>query len=240
MVSAPRDRRAGSDSPVNAEVSTKAVSDATLPSTGTTSPCRISSRSPGAMSSSGTSSRLPFWCRVAVRGTRDKRSCISRRARPLAKLSRKVPPEYITATTAAASISPNVRAAVIESAATMSSPTSPRHRLRRISTSNAAHTGRTPTNQAMLAASARPATYKASPARRPPAATSRSAVFSLSVLTSSIRLICSHPRRQLTEHWKTGVQFRHSGYRLHYRVRERGRRARVCVQGLRLPPLQEP
>ena len=39
-----------------------------MPSTGTTSPCRISSRSPGAMSSRGTSSSPPLLWRVAVRG----------------------------------------------------------------------------------------------------------------------------------------------------------------------------
>ena len=42
-------------------------------------------------------------------------------------------PEYMSATTAAASVSPKRSAADIESAATMSNPISPRHRLRRIS-----------------------------------------------------------------------------------------------------------
>ena len=105
------------------------------------------------MSSSGTSSSAPLLWRVAVRGTRDSRSLISRRARPSAKLSRKVPPEYISATTAAASVSPNSSAADIDSAATMSSPTSPFARLRTISTTRAARTGMTPALHTMAARS---------------------------------------------------------------------------------------
>jgi hypothetical protein len=157
MASAPRESRTGSDSPVSAEVSTKAASEATVPSTGTTSPCRIRSRSPGAISSSDTSSSPPLRCWVADRGTWDKWSCISRLARPSAKLSRKVPPEYITATTAAASVSPKTSAAVIDSVATMSSPTSPRPMLRRNSIASAARAGTTPANQARFAMSALPA-----------------------------------------------------------------------------------
>ncbi len=165
------------DSPVSADWSSIARSPSTVPSTDATSPCRISRRSPGAMSSSGTSSNAPPRYRVAVRGTRDRRSLISRRARPSAKLSRKVPPEYITATTAAARVSPNSRAAAMDSAATMSSPTSPFERLRTISTSRAASTGRTPADQATAACSGKPAALSARPATSPSAAMAKRAVF---------------------------------------------------------------
>ncbi len=91
------------------------------------------------------SSSAPARWRVALRGTRARRSRMSRRARPSAKLSRKVPPEYITATTQAARASPTSSAEDMESAATISSPISPRRRLRRISSSSASSTGIVPT-----------------------------------------------------------------------------------------------
>ena len=168
-------------------MSTKAVSDATVPSTGTTSPCRIKSRSPMAISSSGTSSNPPSRCRVAVRGTRDNRSCISRRARPSAKASRNVPPEYMTATTAAARVSPKTNAADIESAATMSRPISPDRRLRRISITNATSAGTTPAIQTRSARSGLSANQRTSPKARPVAASSNMTVFKRSVPDGSMR-----------------------------------------------------
>ena len=115
--------------------------------------------------------------RVAVRGTRDNRSLISRRARPSAKLSRKVPPEYIRATTAAASVSPNSNAADIDRAATMSSPTSPFKRLLTISTRRAARTGMTPAAHATLAKSDLPTTNSPRPDTRPIRAMATNAPF---------------------------------------------------------------
>ena len=53
---------------------------ATAPSTGTTSPCRMSSRSPGSTASRPTSSSPPLRWRTAVRGTRARSAVISRRA----------------------------------------------------------------------------------------------------------------------------------------------------------------
>ncbi len=117
------------DSPVRADWSRTASPSATAPSTGTTSPLRITSRSPGSIASSATSSSLPFRYRMALRGTRASSAVISRLARRSAKLSRYCPPEYIKATTAAARYSAKTRAASIESAAMMSRPTSPRRRL---------------------------------------------------------------------------------------------------------------
>ena len=76
-----------------------------------------------------TSSSSPFRCRRAVRGTLSRSAVISRRARRSAKLSRFWPPAYIRATTTAASSSPKTIAAVIDSAATISRPTSPRRKL---------------------------------------------------------------------------------------------------------------
>ena len=58
---------------------------ATVPSTGTTSPWRTSSRSPGRIRSSATSSSRPSRWRMAVRGTRASSAVISRRARALGK-----------------------------------------------------------------------------------------------------------------------------------------------------------
>ena len=45
--SAPGGTGCGNDSPVNAAISSVAASPDTIPSTGSTSPCRMSSRSPG-------------------------------------------------------------------------------------------------------------------------------------------------------------------------------------------------
>ena len=149
-----------------ADWSSTARSLSTVPSTGATSPCRIRRRSPGTISSRGTSSSAPSRCRVAVRGTRERRSRISRRARPSAKLSRNVPPEYISATTAAASVSPKTSAADMDRAATMSRPTSPLHRLRIISTKRAARTGMTPATQTISARSSLSGDPQADPHRQ--------------------------------------------------------------------------
>src|SRR5690606_6813280 len=83
----------------------------------------------------------------------------------------------MTATTAAASVSPVASAADMESAATMSSPTSPRLRLPTISLTSVARTGTTPSDQTMAASSVRSAKCRPSPARSPPSATAISATF---------------------------------------------------------------
>ena len=137
----PTFRRTGMDSPVSADWSSTAVPSTTAPSTGTTSPLRITRRSPGSIASSETSSSPPFRCLRAVRGTRASSADISRLARRSAKLSRYCPPEYITATTAAARYSANRRAASMESAATTSRPTSPRRKPTTISITRTTRTG---------------------------------------------------------------------------------------------------
>src|SRR6266516_3117410 len=113
----------------------------TAPSTGTTSPFRTTRRSPGSIASKLTSSSLPFRYRTAPRGTRARRAVISRLARRSAKLSRYCPPAYIKATTTAARYSAKTSAASIESAATISNPTSPRRKLTMISVTRATRTG---------------------------------------------------------------------------------------------------
>ena len=137
----PTFRCTGMDSPVSADWSSTAVPSATAPSTGTTSPLRITRRSPGSIASSETSSSPPFRCLRAVRGTRASSADISRLARRSAKLSRYCPPEYITATTAAARYSANRRAASMESPATTSRPTSPRRKPATISITRTTRTG---------------------------------------------------------------------------------------------------
>jgi len=76
----------------------------------------------------------------AVRATRPSGAVISFRARPWAKSSRICPPAYIRATTLPANGCPNARAAAIDSAATTSSPTSPRSKEATIWTSKPART----------------------------------------------------------------------------------------------------
>ena len=182
-----------------------ALPDARVPSTGATSPCLISSRSPGAMSSSGTWVNRLLRYRVAVQATRDSSADISRWARPWAKLSRNVPLEYISATTAAASVSPKTSAADIDSAATISRPTSCCARLRMISATRAASTGMTSTDQAIVARSARPAAHRARPAVRPSAAMANRAVFRrframISILASSRRCTVASGRVACRDH----------------------------------------
>ena len=121
-----------------------------------------------------------------MRGTRERRSCISRRARPSAKLSRKVPPEYINATTAAASASPKTSALDMDRAATTSSPTSPFQRLRTISTTRAARTGMTPPVQAIRARSGFPARYRPVPAASPSRAIIKRATSNLDAAFSLV------------------------------------------------------
>ena len=107
---------------------------------------------------------------MAVRATRPRSAVISLRARPSAKLSRSWPPAYMSATTLPASSSPKARAAVIDSAATTSSPTSPRRRLRTICTKRPASTGRVPAAQAHDAQGA-PSAQAIPPTARPATAT---------------------------------------------------------------------
>ena len=102
-----------------------------------------------------------------MRGTRDSSAVISRRARFSAKLSRYWPPAYISATMAAASCSPKASAAVIDSAATMSSPTSPRRRLVTISVTSASSTGSVATVQIAPDQAPRPANRRRQPDGEP-------------------------------------------------------------------------
>jgi adenine-specific DNA glycosylase len=104
-----------------------------------------------------------------VRGTRDSNAVISRRAARSAKLSRNWPPAYIRATIAAARLSPNARAALIDNAATISSPTSPRRSEVTISTTSAASTGSVTATQIGADQAPRPASRAAKPAARPEA-----------------------------------------------------------------------
>ena len=85
-----------------------------MPSTGTTSPGRISNRSPGWIASIGVSASSPSRTSIAVCATRPRRAVISRRARPSANASRYCPPEYIRATTIPASGALKARLAPIE------------------------------------------------------------------------------------------------------------------------------
>ena len=70
---------------------------------------------------------------------------------------------------AAASVSPTAKAPVIDSAATMSSPRSPRRRLVTISTSSASSTGTVTAAQIVADQAPRPASLAAKPAARPSA-----------------------------------------------------------------------
>ena len=108
---------------------------------------------------------------MAVRATRPRSAVISRRARPCAKFSRSCPPAYMSATTLPASGSPKPRAADIESAATMSRPTSPRRSEVTIWTNNPRRTGAVAMLQAMPAPPWLPDHHRAPPVARPRIAT---------------------------------------------------------------------
>src|SRR5664279_1984750 len=180
----------GMASPVSADWSSTATLSATDPSTGTTSPWRISSRSPGSKWSSATSSSWPSRWRKAVRGTRASSAVISRRAVRSAKASRNWPPAYINATMAAARFSPTASAAVIDSAATMSSPTSPRRRLVTISTRSASRIGTVTPAQIAPDQASRPASLAAKPVSSPaatrPARTGRTYLSALAVVMAAL------------------------------------------------------
>ena len=164
---APTPRFTGSGSPVSVDWSSTATPEATTPSTGATSPRRISRRSPGRMVSSVTSSKPPSRWRMALRGARARSAVISRCARASAKFSRYWPLAYMSATTAAARCSPKVSAAVIDRAATMSRPTSPRRRLVTISHKRPASTGRVPATHSRGGQTTAPAAMAARPPARP-------------------------------------------------------------------------
>lgn len=80
MASALRPIRTGKGFALQRQGADEGRSRAMRPSTGTTSPCRIRSRPPRAISSSGTPCSVPLQRRVALRGMRAKRSRVSRRA----------------------------------------------------------------------------------------------------------------------------------------------------------------
>src|SRR6516162_2475182 len=141
----------------------------TTPSTGTTSPFRTTRRSPGSITSKSTSSSRPSRWRTAVCGTRARSAVISRLARRSAKSSRYCPPEYIKATTTAARYSAKTNAASIDSAATMSNPTSPRRKLMTISATSANRTGIVPMAHIEEAQWAHPENCAARPMIRPAA-----------------------------------------------------------------------
>ena len=126
----PRRWDAGSGSPVSADSSTTASALVTIPSTGTTSPARTTTRSPTESSSTGTSSTASPTRRWAIRGARATRALSSRRARPAAESSSAFPPASIRPTTAPARYSPSASAAAIATSAIASTPTSPRRSVR--------------------------------------------------------------------------------------------------------------
>src|SRR6516164_1983667 len=141
----------------------------TAPSTGTTSPFRTTRRSPGSITSKSTSSSRPLRWRTAVCGTRASSAVISLLARRSAKASRYCPPAYIKATTTAARYSAKTSAASIDSAATISKPTSPRRKLMTISATSASRTGIVATAHTGPAQCAHPKNCPASPMMRPAA-----------------------------------------------------------------------
>src|SRR6266566_566905 len=141
----------------------------TAPSTGTTSPFRTTRRSPGSITSKSISSSRPLRWRTAVCGTRARSAVISRLARRSAKSSRYWPRAYIKATTTAARYSAKRSAASIDSAATISNPTSPRRKLMTISATSTSRTGMVAPAHIGEAQCPHPENCAASPTTRPTA-----------------------------------------------------------------------
>ena len=115
---------AGIGSPVSADSSTSPlVND--KPSTGTTSPARTRAVADGDLRDGNP--RRDSRLRCATRGARSTSASKSRSARPTAKSSSTLPPEYMSAITTPASGSPSRRAPIIDTNAIASTPSARRH-----------------------------------------------------------------------------------------------------------------
>src|SRR3990172_7539066 len=119
-------RSTGRDSPVRADSSSTPAADSRIPSTGITSPCFTSNRSPTTTSSIGIDSSPPSTTRCAVRGARESSADSSACARASAKSSSERPVDSMNAITAPARYSWSASEPTIASTAIRSTPASRR------------------------------------------------------------------------------------------------------------------
>ena len=165
----------GQGSPVTADSSMEADASRSMPSTGSNSPARTSSSSPTATWSTGMSSIRSPTLAVSETRVRSVKAFRSRWARPRAKSSSTLPPEYMIATTTAARDSPRASAADMETSAMASTPTRPIRKSRRMDIASATTTGTAAAAQMRPATLVLPEKWTTPPATRPAKASPRSA-----------------------------------------------------------------
>ncbi len=173
------------------------------PSTGITSPACTNSASPTTTSSIATSFNDVPRRRWAMRGARSVSDLRSRSARATAKSSRRLPPAYMTATTAPARNSPSRSAPDIDTKATASTPMRPAMRSRTMDTNSPMTTGTVPAAQTHRAAVVKPAAKSSAPTVNPVSAIATSDLrCSRSDKTNGISALTNHRQMSLIGHHK--------------------------------------